>query len=212
MTGVKSMRLKDFTATALAFWLVMTFEGQAGMSIEDRLVQATFFSDACRQEAEALGIEVTSDANVLFAAFAPILATVPRPALRADWPDARNDDCKVPAVLLINLLRFNGIDAELVFASMAPAGMAADSVPFDKIDRILVFVTALDRYFDPAAPLGRQSVLDRVIHEKAKRSHFQGPSLANDARNSCRDTCMHVHMPSNETSPVGVKTEVVRGR
>ncbi|MEA2945846.1 MAG: hypothetical protein QOI40_1176, partial [Alphaproteobacteria bacterium] len=36
---------------------------------------------------------------------------------------------------------------------------AADGVPADKIDRVLVYVPVVDRYVDPAAPAGKQAVV-----------------------------------------------------
>ena len=54
----------------LALCLAMTVPARAATALEYRLVGPAFFSDACRQEAEALGIARTSDANALLAAFA----------------------------------------------------------------------------------------------------------------------------------------------
>ena len=193
------------------FWLVMVVHAQTAMETGwggmKRLMQSAYFSDACRQEAEALGIARESDAVELFAAF----ATLGRPiAFGADRPNAERDDCKAPVVLLVNLLRLNGIDAEIVLASISRAS-AANGAPPDKIDRVLVYVPGRDRYFDPAAPLGKQAVLDQIIAEKATRSHLVGPSLAGDAHDACRNTCMHVYSPRSEPS-VRVRTETVRDR
>jgi hypothetical protein len=211
VTGEQCMPWKVSIAAAVALWLATIVGAPAAMETGwdsmKRLIRSAYFSDACRQEAKALGIAGTSDANALFAAF----ATLGRPiASGADHPDAERDDCRAPVVLLINLLRLNGIDAELVFASMSRAS-AADGAPPDKIDRVLVYVPERDRYFDPAAPLGKQAVLDQIIVEKATRSHLVGPSLAGDAHDACRDTCMRVYRPRSGSS-VRVKTEMIRGR
>jgi hypothetical protein len=53
---------------------------------------------------------------------------------------------------LINLLRLNGIDAELVSAAMTKEAM-----PADQSDRVLVYVPALDRYAARGANLGRSA-------------------------------------------------------
>lgn len=194
------MRLKMFIAAMLALWLAMIAHPQVAMSSSwddmKRLMQSAYFSAACRQAAEALGITRTADANALFAAFAPLGRPI---ASGADRPDAERDDCKAPVVLLVNLLRLNGIDAEIVLASISPAS-AANGAPPDKIDRVLVYVPGRDRYFDPAAPLGKQAVLDQIIAEKATRSHLVGPSLAGDAHDACRNTCMHVYSPHSGSS------------
>lgn len=209
--GQKSMYRKVFTAAAASFWFVTVVHAQTAMETGwdgmKRLFEAAYFSDACRQAADALGIARTSEATALFTAF----ATLGRPiASGADRPDAERDDCGAPVVLLINLLRLNGIDAEIVLASISPAS-AANGAPPDKIDRVLVYVPGHDRYFDPAAPLGKQAVLDQIIAEKATRSHLVGPSLAGDAHDACRNTCMHVYSPRSESS-VRVRTEAVRDR
>jgi hypothetical protein len=102
------MALKIFTVLALC--LAMTASGWTARVVDMQVIRAAFFSDACRQQAEALGIARTSDANALLAAFARLR---PRPA-SSPPADAQRDDCKVPAVALINLLRLNRIDAELV--------------------------------------------------------------------------------------------------
>jgi hypothetical protein len=205
----KRMRLKAFTAPALALSLLASFDLQAAIGVGadamSRLVQAAYFSDACRREAEALNFERTSDANALFAAFRRRL-TIARGDER---PDSRLDDCRTPVVLLINLLRLSGLEAELVFASMTPTATTEDGAWSDEIDRALVYVPGLDRYFDPMAPRAQQAILDRIIAETGKRIHVRGPSVAGG--DACRDTCMHVRLPRNESS-VRVKTDVIRSR
>jgi len=173
-----------------------------------RLIQATYFSDTCRQEAAAIGIPRMADAGALVATFMAFeqRGSMARAAAR---PDARLDDCRAPVILLTNLLRLNGLDAELAFISMMPPDSPAAGGAPDKIDRVLVYVPALDRYVDLVAPPGKQIVLDRIIREKATRSHFVGPSLANDARGACHDTCLYVYPPQGAST---VKTEAIRGR
>ena len=107
------MALKIFTV--LALWLAMIASGWTAPVVDMQLIRAAFFSDACRQQAEALGVAHTSDANALLAAFAGLQR---RPA-SSPTADAQRDDCKVPAVAVINLLRLNGLDAQLVSATMA---------------------------------------------------------------------------------------------
>jgi hypothetical protein len=203
------MHWKVFSVAAATLCVVMIGDAQAAMGTgwdnAKRLIQAAYFSDACRQEAEALGIARTSDASALLTAFATFGRPVASGTVRLD---TEINDCRVPVVLLINLLRLNRIDAELAFASMSRAS-AADGVPPNKIDRILVFVPGLNRYFDPAVPIGKQAILDQIIVERATRAHLLGPSLAGDARDACPNTCMHVHSPGSQSS-VRVKTEVIR--
>jgi hypothetical protein len=195
----------------LACWLAVTAHPHAAVAASwNSLIQAAYFSEACRQDAEAIGISHMPDANAVLAAFA---AFERRRVIGIgdDQPDARLDDCKGPAILLINLLRLNGLDAELVFALLAPASAAADSAASDKTGRILVYVPALDRYVDPAAPIGKQAVLDQIIGERARRSHLQGPSPAGNPRGACLDTCLHVFSPRGD-SAIRVKTEAIHVR
>jgi hypothetical protein len=192
------MSLKIFALLTLC--LAMTAPGLAATIVDIQLIRAAFFSDTCRQQAEALGITRTSDANALLAAFAGLR----RQPANSPAVEGKRDDCSVPAVLLINLLRGNGIDAELVSATMAPA---------DPIDRVLVYVPALDRYFDPALPLEEQSLVDLLVRERAERKHILGPSLAGSARDACPSTCLHVYTAAANAMPrVRVKTETIRGR
>jgi hypothetical protein len=189
---------------ALALCLAMTAPGWTATVVDMQLIRAAFFSDACRQQAEALGIARTSDANGLLAAFAELQR---RPA-GSPTADVQRDDCKVPAVALINLLRLNGIDAELVSATGAK-----EAAPADQVERVLVYVPALERYFDPALPLEEQGLVDLLVRERAERKHVLGPALGANARDACPSTCMHVYTAAgNVTPPVRVKTEAIRGR
>jgi hypothetical protein len=199
----KFMGLKVFAVLALC--LAMTAQGLAATTVDMQLIRAAFFSDACRQQAEALGITRTSDASALVAAFAGLKR---QPANSRAAVGQQRDDCTVPAVALINLLRLNGIDAELVSATMAK-----EAAPADQVERVLVYVPALDRYFDPALPLEEQSLADLLVRERAERKHVLGPSLAGSGREACPSTCMHVYTAAgNATPPVRVKTETIRAR
>jgi hypothetical protein len=196
------MGLKIFAVLTLC--LAMTAPGLTATVVDMQLIGAAFFSDACRQQAEALGIARTSDANALLAAFAGLR----RQPANSPAAEGKRDDCSVPAVELINLLRLNGIDAELVSATMAK-----EAAPADQTERVLVYVPALDRYFDPALPLEEQSLVDLLVRERAERKHILGPSLAGSGRDACPSTCMHVYTAAgNATPPVRVKTETIRGR
>src|SRR5512132_1530380 len=175
------MALKIFTVLALC--LAMTASGWTATIVDMQLIRAAFFSDACRQHAEALGIARTSDANALLAAFAGLQR---RPA-SSPTAGAQRDDCSVPAVAVINLLRLNRIDAELVSAT------AKEAAPADHVERVLVYVPTLARYFDPALPLEEQGLVDLLVRERAERKHVLGPTLGADARDPCPSTCMHVY-------------------
>ena len=198
------MRLKASIAVALGTWLLTIVPGQASSDAYKWIVEAAYFSQACRERAAMLGIAERADPDALFAALARQIAS----PHRADAPDAPDDACKVPAVLLINLLRNNGIDAALVFVSMPDANPAERRLPSSKIDRVLVYVQALNRYFDPSAPPGKQAVLDAILRESTQRTILYGPSLVTD-RGACADLCMEM-VPRSRADTVRVKTETIR--
>jgi hypothetical protein len=176
------------------------------------LVSAAYFSEPCQHEAELLGIARTTDARYLVAAFAQSAA--------AGTPDARAErrggsfdsrlgspGCDLPVVALINLLRLNGIAAELVLVQQV--NLASFPTFSDKVDGVLVYVPVLDRYFDPAATeLQDNGTLDRSIKGSAVRTHLVGPAPRSDlASAACRDICLSVYLPRRD--PVPVKTEAI---
>ena len=71
--------------------------------------------------------------------------------------------------------------------------MAKEAAPADQVERVLVYVPVLDRYFDPELPLEEQGLVDLLVRERAERRHILGPALGANARDPCPSTCMHVH-------------------
>jgi hypothetical protein len=187
--------------------------GRVESSLVKGLVSASYFSETCRHEAGLLGIEHTADARFLVAAFAQSMAAgAPdaRAERRADLLDARSGSvsCDLPAVALINLLRLNGVAAELVLASPT-----ANSAFTDRPDGVLVYVPAFDRYVDPAATDMRENAtFDRNIRETAVRAHLIGPAPdADPALDRCGGICMSEYWPRHDPYRVRVKTEAIRG-
>jgi hypothetical protein len=165
----------------------------AGSPNVTKMFEAAYFSNECRQTAQALDSAHTADAFAIFTAFAhrPQRGGAPD----ATAPDVARHDCLAPAILLLNLFRLNGIDAEVALVSTMPADPAAAEIGIaGEIDRVVVFVTALRRYFDPAAPVDDQASLDQHIRATTTRVHLIGPSLVG-ARGGCPDTCMAVYAP-----------------
>ena len=128
------MPLKIFAVLALC--LAMTAPGLTATVVDMQLIRAAFFSDACRQQAEALGIARTPDANALVAAFAGLKR---RPANSRAAERQQRDDCTVPAVELINLLRLNGIDAERLRVLLRDIFITAGGThdDWDEFDRVM---------------------------------------------------------------------------
>jgi hypothetical protein len=189
--------------------------GHAAASVESSLVKgllsASYFSQTCRHEAALLGIEHTADARFLVAAFGQSMSGAPdaRAERRADLLDSRSGSvsCDLPAVALINLLRLNGVAAELVLASPA-----ANSAFTDRPDLVMVYVPALDRYVDPAAiDMRENATFDRDIRETAVRTHLVGPAPdADPALDRCGGICMSEYLPRHDPYRVRVRTEAIR--
>jgi hypothetical protein len=180
------------------------------------LVSAAYFSDACRHEAELFGIVGLADPRFLIAAFGRRMAAgTPdaRAEVRAGPVDVKSGSagCSLPAVGFINLLRLNGIAAELALVSTQRAGAPSEPAALDKLDKALVYVPVLDRYFDPAATdLSENAALDRITKGDAIRAHLVGPAPFTDpASATCSDVCMSVYAPHHDPYAVRVVTEAI---
>ena len=119
-------------------------------------------------------------------------------------------ECLAPGILLINLLRLNGLDAHLVLASTQPTSETSDAKPGEVL-RALVYVVALKRYLDPSLPRSEQSDLDRLARETMRRVHFRRPLAGGNTRDPCFDDCMVVYEPRADLSSIPVKTQTIRG-
>jgi hypothetical protein len=179
------------------------------------LFAAAYHSDQCRREADALNLAPHADARILIAEFARHLAAAPADA-RAEWrvgsvdPSAPSLDCARPAIILINLLRQSGLDAELVLVA-SPVFSAMDESSVAKgFNGMIVYVPALDRYVDPTAiPTKERDAFDRAIRARTTRVHFYGPPVSPAALERCADICMRVVTSHPSADTVRVKTEVI---
>jgi hypothetical protein len=168
-----------------------------------RLADKAYFSETCRDEAATFDIRA-SDANTIIESVIALSRGALRP--EPDRLDARVD-CQLSLVLAINVLRLNGFDADLVFVSRT-----ARPEP-DKIDRVLVYVAALDRYVDPARSSGQQAALDRAVRHGSSRIHLSGPSVHPVGRFACRDLCLRVLVADGSAlGAMPVQTESIRGQ
>jgi hypothetical protein len=180
------------------------------------LVSAAYFSDACRHEAELFGILGSADPRFLIAAFGRRMATGTldaRAEVRAGSVEVESGSagCSLPAVGFINLLRLNGIAVELALVSTQLAGAPSEPAALDELERVLVYVPVLDRYFDPAATdLSENAALDRITKGNAIRVHLIGPAPFTDpASATCGDVCMSVYAPHHDPYAVRVVTEAI---
>jgi hypothetical protein len=122
------MRLNAFiVAAVLALSTAPGFlaPGASAQGLDDplkRLTIAAYFSQACKERAAAIEVPAAADVDLLLAVFARQVAATSR----AGAPDLLDNDCTAPTMLLINLLRNNGVDAAFAFVSMLRT-TAADS-------------------------------------------------------------------------------------
>lgn len=220
-TGVR--RAPRLALIAIAAQLAVPGLPQSSRAADDanatirNLAQAAYFSDTCRRQAEQLGLPQSADATFLIAAFAE--------RVRSGTPDTRAEQrasayaastesarCGLPAISLINLLRLDGIDADLVLVSPESLARELPSPPAKGLDHksVLVFVPTLDHYIDPAQiDVRRQAETDRAIKGETERMHLVGPSLRPGDPAACHDLCMSMHSPRRDGEAVRVHVETI---
>ena len=156
-----------------------------------RLIRAGYFSPECKASAEALAIEPTRDAEALFTAFAHARR---RPAGQDTGLGA---ECADAAVLLVNLFRLNGIEADFAFA-IGASGM---------IERTVVRVPRLKRHFDPAGSAAEQGRLEGAFLAYPARAYLNADRVEQVGSVSGGDgTVVHRGGPP----PVPVKTLTIQ--
>ncbi len=179
-----------------------------------RLIRSAYFSTACRQAAEELGIH-SSDPRAITSAFARELSTW-SPDVKAEAGVSRMgtllaEDCTSATALLINVLRSNGIEAELaIFYTLRATSSRPESAAL--FDGVLVYVPAFDRFIDPLRPeesLKRLGDSGRLARLGTSRLHIRGPSLVRRADDPCASTCMMV-ISNIATRSERVRTETIR--
>jgi len=189
-------------------WLLVPADARAGDDRYKRLVNGAFFSQTCRQRAAEIGFSDTTNVDAALEAVAAFGRRPKRPGV----PEAMLDDaCEIPAILLINLLRLNGVDADLVEATRRPRPDSDDKTP-SSIQGMYVYVPKYDRYLDPEISIGKQGALDSILHEEMVRSHLQGPTIGDDSGNTCSELCLTVRGASGPPPMAArrVKTERIR--
>jgi hypothetical protein len=116
---------------------------------------------------------------------------------------------------LLNLLRWAGLDAELVLESERHQLNLTDVFSFAALDHVLVYVPSLDRYFDPTLPAGwQQAQLDQLMRSK-NRIHVAGPA---DGKMYPPPVCANYCLLAGSGRPNGdplhairLRTESIRG-
>jgi hypothetical protein len=202
------MRLRALATATIVPWLLMPVDARAGApDFYKWLVNGAFFSEACRQRAAAIGLSETTNVDVVLSAVAAFGRRLKRPGVLEVVLD---DACEVPAILLVNLLRSNGVDAEVILVAGRPRD-PSDGSSEKLVEHIYVYVPKYDRYLDPEISIGKQRAVDAILREEMVRSHFQGPSIGNDSGNTCSNVCLMVLGASPPlTAERRVKTERIR--
>jgi hypothetical protein len=136
----------------------------------------TYFLDESRlPEMESVGIGPSSDAWEIYGQFAKRFVIIDPVRGQSSLHDIRRiaeaggGDRSALVFLLLNLFRWNGIDAELVLLSTKQG--AKRGTPH--VELLLVYVPALKQYFDPAlSPVVQPRSSDRTWLEGRRRIHF----------------------------------------
>jgi hypothetical protein len=156
---------------------------------------AYFLSEQQLPEIEALGIAPSGEPWALFEAFVKRFSVVTSGQFERSSRDiqrvieARGGDRSTLSFLLLNLFRWNGIDAELALLSTKRNSKHDDRY----IEQVLVYVPAIQQYFDPALPLdGQHNSADRTWLADRDWMHFSAAlQHKGKAVGRCRDLCVY---------------------
>lgn len=166
-----------------------------------------FLSEQQLPEIEAVGVSPSSNAWVLFEQFAKRFSLIPTADDQGGERDIRRiteaggGDRNALVFLLLNLFRWNGIDAELVLLSTKLDSELGD----DYIEHMLVYVHALKQYFDPTLlPAAQHKSSDLTWLHGRRRMHFAA-ALRHSGKviGRCSDLCLSVSGPQRNSHAVG---------
>lgn len=196
-------------------WLLAIFFG-AGSARAERF--DTYFLDESRlSEMESVGIGPSSDVWEIYGQFAKRFVPVDLPKGQSSAHDIRRiveageGDRRALVFLLLNLFRWNGIDAQLAVIS-TKRGMKRGGTD---IEYLLVYVPSLNQYFDPALPPAVQpKASDRTWLEGRRRMHFAAAlwhsgKLIGDCSSSCLDADGG-YVGSGSPLPYAVRVKTIR--
>jgi hypothetical protein len=182
-------------------------------------LRAAYFMDSQNlNDLRVTGIQPADDPEILFKQLADQFGTVTTSEFRteprklASILQTKGGDCKSLTFLFVNLLRWSGLDAELVLTSERHRSRLTDVFSFADIDHVLVYVPSLDRYFDPTLPAGwQQQQLNRTIRTRNRIHVAARPGGNMVPANACADYCILTVAGGSNSDPVRVKTETIRG-
>jgi hypothetical protein len=178
--------------------------------------RAAYFMDSQNlNDLRVTSIQPADDPEILFKQFTDEFGAVATSEFRTEPRklssilQTKGGDCKSLTFLLVNLLRWSGIDAELVLTSERHEPRLTDVFSFGDIDHVLVYVPSLDRYFDPALPAGwQQQQLNRAIRIRNRIHVAARPGGNMLPANACADYCILTR--GSNSDPIRVKTETIR--
>lgn len=182
-------------------------------------LRAAYFMDSQDlNDLRITGIRPADDPEILFKQFTDRFGAVTTSEFRfeprklASIVQTEGGDCKALTFLFLNLLRWSGIDAELVLTSEQHQPRLTDVFSFADIDHVLVYVPSLDRYLDPTLPAGwQQQQLNRTIRTRNRIHVAARPGANVIPANACADYCVLTVTGGLNSNPVRVKTETIRG-
>lgn len=197
-------------------WLAATIFGAGiGSACADRF--DTYFLDSSQlPEMEAVGIGLSSDAWEIYGRFAKRFVMVD-PAGQSSLPDIRRiteageGDRNALVFLLLNLFRWNGIDAELALVSTKRGTKSG----FPRVEQLLVYVPSLKQYFDPAlSPAAQPKSSEKTWLEGRRRIHFAAALWhAGKLIGNCSSSCLYAYggdVGSGRPLPYAVRVKTIQ--
>lgn len=198
-------------------WLVAIIFGTGiSTACADRF-DTYFLDDSRLPEMESVGIGPSSDAWDIYGQFAKRFVVVDLARDQSSAHDIRRiteageGDRNALVFLLLNLFRWNGIDAELALVSTKRG--TKGGAP--RVEHLLVYVPSLKQYFDPAlSPAAQPKSSERTWLEGRQRMHFAA-ALWHSGKliGECSSSCLYAYggdVGSGKPLPYAVRVKTIQ--
>jgi hypothetical protein len=198
-------------------WLVAMICGaEISSACADRF--DTYFLEGSRlREIESVEIGPSSEAWEIYGQFAKQFVVVYPAEGESTAHDIRRiteaggGDRNALVFLLLNLFRWNGIDAELVLLSSKRGAKRGGP----HVEHLLVYVPALKQYFDPTlSPAAQPKNSELTWLEGRRRIHFAAALWhAGKLIGNCSSSCLYEysgHVSSGRPLPYAVRVKTIR--
>jgi hypothetical protein len=198
-------------------WLVTIICGAGISSAYADRFDAYFLDESRLPEMESVGIGPTSNAWEIYGQFAKRFVVVSPAEGQPSPPDIRRiteaggGDRNALVFLLLNLFRWNGIDAELTLVS----GKRGTKSGTHHVEHLLVYVPSLKQYFDPTlSPAAQPKSSERAWLDGRRRMHLVA-ALWHSGKliGSCSSSCMHAYggnLGSGSPLPYAVRVKTIQ--